>query len=91
MRRPFRINQRRGALVVNASRGPGQWQTYDIRLVGRQLTVVHNGTKVLDKVEVEGLTAVANNADEAEPGPFIVQGDHSYVEIKSFVVTPLLH
>jgi hypothetical protein len=57
--------------------------------VGRILTVIHNGTKVLDKVEVEGLTAIANNADESEPGPFIVQGDHSYVEIKSFVVTPL--
>jgi hypothetical protein len=75
---------------VNASRKPGEWQSYDIRLVGRTLTVVHNGTKVLDKVEVEGLTAIANNADEAEPGPFIVQGDHSYVEIKSFVVTPLV-
>jgi len=77
--------------TVNASKPAGEWQSYDIRLVGRQLTVVHNGTKVLDKVEVEGLTAIANNADEAEPGPFIVQGDHSYVEIKSFVVTPLVH
>jgi len=75
----------------NASKPAGEWQSYDIRLVGRQLTVVHNGIKVLDKVEVEGLTAVANNADEGEPGPFIVQGDHSYVEIKSFVVTPLVH
>ena len=76
---------------VNASKPAGEWQSYDIRLVGRTLTVVHNGTKVLDKVEVEGLTAIANNADEGEPGPFIVQGDHSYVEIKSFVVTPLVH
>ena len=76
---------------VNASRPAGEWQSYDIRLVGRDLTVVHNGTKVLDKVTVDGLTAIANNADEAEPGPFIVQGDHSYVEIKSFVVTPLVH
>jgi hypothetical protein len=76
---------------VNASKPAGEWQSYDIRLVGRQLTVVHNGVKVLDRVEVDGLTAIANNSDEAEPGPFIVQGDHSYVEIKSFVVTPLLH
>ena len=80
----------RVAPAVNASKPAGEWQSYDIRLVGRTLTVVHNGTKVLDKVEVEGLTAIANNADEAEPGPFIVQGDHSYVEIKSFVVTPLV-
>jgi hypothetical protein len=81
----------RVAPSVNASKPAGEWQSYDIRLVGRQLTVVHNGTKVLDKVEVEGLTAIANNADEALPGPFIIQGDHSYVEIKSFVVTPLVH
>jgi hypothetical protein len=75
---------------VNASKPAGEWQSYDIRLVGRTLTVIHNGIKVLDKVEVEGLTAIANNADEGEPGPFIIQGDHSYVEIKSFLVTPLL-
>jgi hypothetical protein len=76
---------------VNASKPVGEWQSYDIRLVGRTLTVVHNGKKVLDKVEIEGLTAIANNPDEALPGPFIVQGDHSYVEIKSFIVTPLTH
>lgn len=76
---------------INASKPAGEWQSYDIRLVGRTLTVVHNGQKVLDKVEVEGLTAIANNPDEGEPGPFIIQGDHSYVEIKSFVVTPLIH
>jgi hypothetical protein len=79
----------RVAPSVNASKPAGEWQSFDIRLVGRTLTVVHNGTKVLDRVEVEGLTAIANNADEAEPGPFIVQGDHSYVEIKKFTVTPL--
>jgi hypothetical protein len=77
------------APTENASKPAGEWQSYDIRLVGRTLTIVHNGKKVLDKVEVEGLTAIANNPDEGEPGPFIVQGDHSYVEIKSFVVTPL--
>jgi hypothetical protein len=76
---------------INASKPTGEWQTYDIRLVGRTLTVVHNGKKVLDKVEIEGLTAIATNPDEGEPGPFIIQGDHSYVEIKSFVVTPLTH
>ena len=79
----------RVAPSVNASKPAGEWQSYDIRLVGRTVTVVHNGKTVIDHAPVEGLTAIANNADEAEPGPFIVQGDHSYVEIKSFVVTPL--
>ena len=81
----------RVAPSVNASKPPGEWQSYDIRLVGRDLTVVFNGKKVLDKVHVDGLTAIADNADEGEPGPFIIQGDHSYVEIRSFVVTPLTH
>jgi hypothetical protein len=81
----------RVAPSVNASKPAGEWQSYDIRLVGRTLTVVFNGTKVLDKVEVEGLTAIAENSDEGKPGPFILQGDHSYVEIKNFVVTPLVH
>jgi hypothetical protein len=40
----------RVAPSVNASKPAGEWQSYDIRLVGRTLTVVHNGTKVLDKV-----------------------------------------
>ena len=79
------------APAVNVSKPAGEWQSYDIRLVGRDLTVVFNGKKVLDKVEVEGLTAIATDSEEAEPGPFIIQGDHSYVEIKSFVVTPLIH
>jgi hypothetical protein len=79
----------RVAPSVNASKPAGEWQSYDIRLVGMQVTIVHNGIKVLDKVEIEGLTAIADNADEGEPGPFIVQGDHSYVELKSFIVTPL--
>jgi len=75
--------------AVNASKPVGEWEVYDIRLVGRTLTVVFNGQKVLDKVHVDGLTAIANNADEGVPGPFIVQGDHSYVEIRKFTVTPL--
>lgn len=81
----------RVAPSVNASKPAGEWQTYDIRLVGRDLTVVHNGKKVLDHVHVDGLTAIANNADEGQPGPFIVQGDHSNVEIRKFTVTPLIH
>ncbi|HLH18396.1 MAG TPA: DUF1080 domain-containing protein [Bryobacteraceae bacterium] len=77
--------------AVNASKPVGEWQTYDIRLVGRTLNVVFNGQKVLDHVHIDGLTAIANNADEGLPGPFIIQGDHSYVEIRKFTVTPLVH
>jgi len=81
----------RVAPSVNASKPPGEWQTYDIHLIGRTVTVQFNGNTVLDKVNVDGLTAIAINSDEGEPGPFIVQGDHSYVEIRKFTVTPLVH
>lgn len=74
---------------VNASKAPGEWQTYDIRLVGRTVTVVVNGTKVIDKAEVEGLTAMAHDWDESVPGPISVQGDHGPVEIRKLTITPL--
>ena len=74
----------------NASRPAGEWQTYDIRLVGRQVTVVLNGKTVIEKGEVEGLTAIAVDSREAEPGPIYLQGDHGPVEFRNIVVTPLV-
>jgi len=72
----------------NASRKAGEWQTFDIRLVGRHVKVVLNGKKVVEG-EIEGLTAVAVDANEGEPGPFILQGDHGSVEFRNLTVTPL--
>jgi hypothetical protein len=74
----------------NASKPPGEWQTYDIRLVGRQVTVVLNGKTIIDKGEIEGLTAIAVDPNEAEPGPIYLQGDHGPVEFRNIVVTPLI-
>ena len=76
--------------AVNASRPPGEWNEMKIRLVGRILTAVLNGKTVLDKVEVEGLTAMASNPNEADPGPLTIQGDHREVEFRKLVVTPLV-
>lgn len=74
---------------VNASKAPGEWQTYDIRLVGRVVTVTVNGRKVIDKGIVEGLTAMAHDWDESVPGPISVQGDHGPVEIRKLTIVPL--
>ncbi len=74
----------------NASRPPGEWQSVDVRLIGRQVSIMLNGKKIIDKQEIDGLTAMANNPDEGEPGPITVQGDHRAVEFRSLVVTPLV-
>ncbi len=76
--------------TVNASKPPGVWQTYDIRLVGRQVTVMLNGVKLIDRQEIEGLTAIATDPNEGEPGPISLQGDHGVVEFRRIVLTPLV-
>jgi len=72
---------------VVAAKAAGEWQTYDITFVGRQITVVFNGTTVVDGV-VEGVTGGALNPFEGEPGPLMLQGDHGKVRFRNIVVTP---
>ena len=74
----------------NASKPAGEWQAYDIRLVGRWVTVTLNDRTIIAKREVEGLTAIAVDSREAEPGPIYLQGDHGSVEYRNIVVTPLI-
>ena len=73
----------------NASLPAGQWQTMDIRLVGRTVTVTLNGKKIIARKEIEGLTAMAHDGNEAMPGPISLQGDHGLVEFRALNVTPL--
>ena len=80
----------RVAPAVNATLPPDQWQHMHVRLVGRDLTVVLNGKTVLDKVHVDGLTAMATDPNEALPGPITIQGDHLEVAFRRIVVTPLI-
>jgi hypothetical protein len=54
----------------------GEWQSYDVTLVGRTVTVLRNGVKIHDNVEIPGITGGAIDSHEAEPGPIWLQGDH---------------
>ncbi|MBZ5583003.1 MAG: DUF1080 domain-containing protein [Acidobacteriia bacterium] len=67
--------------------GIGQWQVFDITLVGRNVTVVQNGTKIHDNVEIPGFTGGALDANEGEPGPFFLQGDHGPVKYRNITVS----
>lgn len=74
--------------VEEASKGPGIWQTYDITLVGRVVTIVFNGKTVICRSEIPGITGGALDSHEGEPGPIFLQGDHRAIEYRNIVLTP---
>ena len=74
---------------VVATRHHADWQSFDIRLVGRVVTVVLNGVTIIDRQVIDGITAMATDARESQPGPIALQGDHGPVEFRRIVVTPL--
>jgi len=70
----------------NVSKPPGEWQTFDITLVDRHLTVIHNGKKTIDNQPVLGCTGGALWSDEFRPGPIYLQGDHTSVDYRNIVL-----
>lgn len=74
--------------AFDAGAKPGEWQTYEVTLVGRHVTVVHNGIEVISNRPIPGITGGSLNSNEGEPGPIMIQGDHGPVEFRKFVITP---
>ena len=74
----------------NAGRKGGEWQTYDITLVDRYVTVVLNGVKVIDNQPVPIPTAGAINTDPTAPGPIYLQGDHTSVSYRNIYLAPVI-
>ena len=75
---------------VAAEKKPGEWQTLEIILCSRHLTVVLNGTKIIDNKPVYGPTGGAMQADVLKSGPIYLQGDHGKVSFRNIVLTPIL-
>lgn len=71
-----------------AAKAPGEWQTYDVTLVGRMVTVVANGKKIITDQIIPGITGGALDSKEGEPGPIMLQGDHGPVEYRNIIITP---
>jgi hypothetical protein len=70
-------------------RKPGEWQNFDITLVGRWLTVVQNGQTIIDNKEIPGITGGALDSHEELPGPIYLQGsEKGHVAYRSIVITP---
>lgn len=71
-----------------AAKAAGEWQSYDITLVGRMVTLVANGVTVICNREIPGITGGALDSKEGNPGPFYLQGDHGPIEYRNIILTP---
>lgn len=80
-----------GFLTPNemVAKAPGEWQTYDITLIGRQVTIVGNGKTIISNTTIPGITGGALDSNEGEPGPILLQGDHGPVDFRNIVITPV--
>ncbi|MSU58179.1 MAG: DUF1080 domain-containing protein [Pedosphaera sp.] len=81
---------------VNASKSPGEWQTFDITFraprfdaSGKKIAnakfvkVVHNGKVIHANVEVTGPTRSSLFGNEKAAGPLMLQGDHGPVAYRN--------
>lgn len=74
---------------VNASKPVGEWQTMEATIVGNKVSIVLNGQKVQDNTTIQAITGGALDANETEPGPIMIQGDHEKVWFRKVTVTPI--
>lgn len=65
---------------------PGEWVSYDITLIGRNVTIAVNGKTTVCNQEIPGITGGALNSREGEPGPIVLQGDHEPIEYRKVVI-----
>jgi 3-keto-disaccharide hydrolase len=90
------------APLVNASRRPGEWQSYQIWFraprfdssgkkleSARFLRVLFNGQLVQKDVDVAGATRAARSIPEAAQQPLMLQGDHGPVAFRNIYIRPL--
>jgi hypothetical protein len=77
------------AATPEQPRTPGKWQTYDITLIGRMVTVVQNGQTIIDQQEIPGITGGALDSHEGLHGPIYLQGSEAgHVAFRNITITP---
>ncbi len=76
--------------IVSAEKPAGQWQTLDMTLVDRHVTVKLNGKTIIDNQPLLGCTGGAMWSDQFRPGPIYLQGDHTAVNYRNIVLTPIV-
>ncbi|MDB6138029.1 MAG: hypothetical protein JWO94_1101, partial [Verrucomicrobiaceae bacterium] len=75
---------------IAAEKPIGEWQTLDITLVDRHVTVILNGKNIIDNQPVLGCTGGALTSEEMKPGPLYLQGDHTNIDYRNIIITPVI-
>lgn len=88
--------------LVNADKGAGQWQAFDITFRAprfdtngkkianaKMVKVVHNGKIIHDNVELNGPTRSGIATDEKATGPIMFQGNHGPVAFRNVRVNAI--
>jgi hypothetical protein len=75
---------------VSAEKPAGQWQSLDVTLLDRHVTVVLNGKKIIDNEPLLGCTGGALWSDPMKPGPLYLQGNHGAASFRNIVLTRIL-
>jgi len=73
----------------NQGKAGGEWNHIRIVLVDRHITVVLNGTCVIDNEPLKGCTGGGINADDTLAGPILLQGDHTSVMYRNMLLRPV--
>ncbi|MCX6924690.1 MAG: DUF1080 domain-containing protein [Verrucomicrobia bacterium] len=76
--------------TVAAEKPAGEWQTMDVTLVDRHVTVILNGKKIIDNQPIPGCTGGALWSDVMRPGPIYLQGDHTGIMYRNIVLKPVV-
>jgi len=74
--------------TVNMAKPAGEWNLVELTLIGYRVTVVVNGETTIDGKLIPGITGGALDANESEPGPIMLQGDHGPVYYRNIILTP---
>ena len=69
-----------------AAKPAGEWQRYDITLIGRRVSVIANGKKIINDQIIPGITGGALDSKEGLPGPIMLQGDHGTIEYRNIKI-----
>lgn len=75
--------------TVSAEKKAGEWQSMELTLIDRHITVVLNGQTIIDNQPALGCTGGALSSDVMAPGPIYLQGDHKAVKYRNIVLTPV--